>query len=520
MCTFSTNVVPDRQQWGREVSEHLDTDLLIIGGGINGVGIARDAAGRGLSVVLCEQGDLGQATSSASSKLLHGGLRYLEHREFKLVRESLAEREVLLRNAPHIVKPMRFVMPHNRKVRPAWMLHAGLILYDRLSPDSSLPGSERFNLRAHPYGAPLSSRLRTGFVYSDCWIDDARLVILTALDAAGRGATILPRTRCESAVRTEASWTATLRDTLTGDSRTVTARAIVNAAGPWVGSLLRDGLLVDTPARLRLVKGSHIVVPRLHHGDQAYVLQSNDRRIVFVLPFEKHYSLIGTTEVPYSSDPGSVHISRAETEYLCNLVSSYFKCPVTPDDVVWSYSGVRSLYDDEAASDSTVTRDYRLEVDTSGSGAPVLNVLGGKLTGYRLLAEQVMARLQPVFPGLAADWTASSHLPGGQLETPDFGTFLEMVTTIWPWLPAGLASDYARRYGSRIHELLGHSTSVDALGCEIGPDLFEVEAQFLVDDEWAVTSDDILWRRTKLGLRQTPESITRLDAWLEAPGAR
>lgn len=494
------------------MSARYDADLLVIGGGINGVGIARDAAGRGLSVVLCEQGDLGQATSSASSKLLHGGLRYLEHREFKLVRESLAEREVLLKNAPHIVKPMRFVLPHNRKVRPAWMLHAGLILYDRLAPDSSLPGSERFNLRSHSYGAPLASSLRTGFVYSDCWIDDARLVVLTALDAAQRGATILPRTRCESAERGQDSWTVSLCDTGSGQEIAVTARAIVNAAGPWVGNVLNGPLGIDTPARLRLVKGSHIVVPKLHGGDQAYVLQGDDRRIVFVLPFEEQYSLIGTTDVPFTGDPATVQISRGETDYLCALVNSYFKEEISSEDVVWSYSGVRSLYDDEAASASTVTRDYRLELDSSG--APVLNVLGGKLTGYRLLAEQVMARLATVFPGIGDEWTGDASLPGGDLEMNGFEPFLRSVQSFWPWLPERIARDYAHRYGSRIDQLLADANSPGSLGDEIGPDLYEREVRFLVEHEWARAADDILWRRTKLGLRQTPESIKRLESWL------
>ena len=494
------------------MSEHFDVDLLVVGGGINGVGVARDAAGRGLSVVLCEQGDLGGATSSASSKLLHGGLRYLEHREFKLVRESLSEREVLLKSAPHIVKPMRFVLPHNRNVRPAWMLHAGLILYDRLAPDSSLPGSERFNLRSHRYGEPLLSRLRTGFVYSDCWIDDARLVILTALDAAERGATILPRTRLDRAARSGAGWTATLCDTHTGAERTVSARAIINAGGPWVASVLNHGLHVDTPVPIRLVKGSHIVVPRLHEGDQAYVLQGDDRRIVFVLPFEQHFSLIGTTDVPYSGDPGSVRISQSEIDYLCSLVNRYFARSIGPEDVVWTYSGVRSLFDDQAASASTVTRDYRLELDTDG--APVLNILGGKLTGYRLLAEQVMLRLQEIFPNAGPPWTEDAPLPGGHMETAHFGTFLESVAGTWPWLPAGLAHDYARRYGTRIHNLLEGCSSASDLGEELGPGLHEREARFLADHEWATTANDILWRRTKLGLRQTPESITRIEGWL------
>ncbi len=496
------------------MTTHQETDLLVIGGGINGVGIARDAVGRGLSVVLCEQGDLAQATSSASSKLLHGGLRYLEQREFKLVSESLAEREVLLRNAPHIVKPLRFVLPHNPKVRPAWMLHAGLFLYDSVARDSSLPRSERFNLRSHPTGQPLVGRLRTGFAYSDCWVDDARLVLLTALDAAQRGATILTRTRCVSAERGPETWQVQLRDTQTGEVRTVCARMIVNAAGPWVGDVLTGALGVDTPVRVRLIKGSHIVVPKLYDGDQAYVLQSDDRRIVFVLPFEKEFSLIGTTDVPFTDDPGSVEATPREVDYLCWLVNGYFKQHITRDDVVWSYSGVRSLYDDNAASAASVSREYRLVLNGGDGRAAVLTVLGGKLTGYRLLSEHVMKRIQSFFPKLGSDWTADAPLPGGMLQPAEFSMFVQHVQLTWPWLTEGLAESYARRYGARIHELLDDASSMRDLGEELSPGLYALEARFLVQCEWAATADDILWRRTKLGLHQHPDSHARLTEWL------
>lgn len=497
------------------VTTHQNTDLLVIGGGINGVGIARDAVGRGLSVVLCEQGDLAQATSSASSKLLHGGLRYLEQREFKLVSESLAEREVLLHNAPHIVKPLRFVLPHNPKVRPAWMLHAGLVIYDSVARDSSLPRSERFNLRSHPAGEPLLGKLRTGFSYSDCWVDDARLVLLTALDAAQRGATILTRTRCVAAERGPETWQVQLRDTQTGEEQTVSSRMIVNAAGPWVGDVLTGALGVETPVRVRLIKGSHIVVPKLYDGEHAYVLQSDDRRIIFVLPFEKDFNLIGTTDVPFNDDPGNVEITPRETDYLCKLVNGYFKQPITREDVVWSYSGVRSLYDDYAASAASVSRDYRLELDGGDGRAPVLTVLGGKLTGYRLLSEHVMQRTQSIFPNLGPDWTADAPLPGGMLQPAEFSMFVQHVQRKWPWLPEGLAESYARRYGSRVHELLGDAGSLGDLGNELSPGLHELEARFLVRCEWASTANDILWRRTKLGLRQRSDSHDRLAEWLE-----
>jgi glycerol-3-phosphate dehydrogenase len=497
------------------VTTHQETDLLVIGGGINGVGIARDAVGRGLSVVLCEQGDLAQATSSASSKLLHGGLRYLEQREFKLVSESLAEREVLLHNAPHIVKPLRFVLPHNPKVRPAWMLHAGLVIYDSVARDSSLPRSERFNLRSHSAGEPLVGKLRTGFAYSDCWVDDARLVLLTALDAAQRGATILPRTRCVAAERGPETWQAQLRDTQTGEERTVSARMIVNAAGPWVGGVLTGALGVETPVRVRLIKGSHIVVPKLYDGDHAYVLQSDDRRIIFVLPFEKDFNLIGTTDVPFKDDPANVEITPREIDYLCKLVNGYFKQPITREDVVWSYSGVRSLYDDDAASAASVSRDYRLELDGGDGKAAVLTVLGGKLTGYRLLSEHVMKRTQSIFPNLGPDWTADAPLPGGMLQPAEFSMFVQHVQLKWPWLLEGLAESYARRYGSRVHEFLSDAGSLDDLGVELSPGLYELEARFLVRCEWASTANDILWRRTKLGLYQRPDTPERLTDWLE-----
>ncbi|MBA2452516.1 MAG: glycerol-3-phosphate dehydrogenase [Chloroflexia bacterium] len=500
------------------MTTHQETDLLVIGGGINGVGIARDAVGRGLSVVLCEQGDLAGATSSASSKLLHGGLRYLEQREFKLVSESLAEREVLLRNAPHIVKPLRFVLPHNPKVRPAWMLHAGLVIYDSVARDSSLPRSERFNLRSHTSGEPLIGKMRTGFAYSDCWVDDARLVLLTALDAHQRGATILTRTRCVSAERGQERWQVQLRHTQTGDEQTVSARMIVNAAGPWVGDVLTDALGVETPVRVRLIKGSHIVVPKLYDGDYAYVLQSDDRRIVFVLPFEKDFNLIGTTDIPFNDDPANVEITLREIDYLCKLVNGYFKESITREDVVWSFSGVRSLYDDDAASAASVSRDYRLELDGGDGKAAVLTVLGGKLTGYRLLSEHVMKRTQSIFPNLGPDWTEDAPLPGGMLQPAEFSMFVQHVQLKWSWLPEGLAESYARRYGSRVQELLGDAVSLEDLGGELSPGLYELEARFLVRNEWASTANDILWRRTKLGLHQCPDTHERLTAWLEHEG--
>ncbi|HEY5597848.1 MAG TPA: glycerol-3-phosphate dehydrogenase, partial [Kiloniellales bacterium] len=426
-------------------------DLLVIGGGINGVGIARDAAGRGLSVVLCEQDDLASATSSASTKLIHGGLRYLETYEFRLVREALIEREVLLRAAPHIIWPLTFVLPHNTGLRPAWMVRIGLFLYDHLGGRKLLPGSYGIDLRGHPAGAPLRRTFGKAFCYSDCWVEDARLVVLNAMDARDRGAEILPRTRCTGARRSNGLWRVTLEPAAGGPARHVAARALVNAAGPWVSDVLATVAGANRRGRLRLVKGSHIVVPRLSDGEQAYVLQNDDRRIVFVIPYERDFSLIGTTDVPFAGDPGQVRISDEETAYLCAAVNRYFTKPVTPEQVVWTYSGVRPLYDDEHENASAVTRDYVFDLDlgggdANGDRAPLLSIFGGKITTYRKLAEHALEKLLPRLGSSAPAWTQTAALPGGDIADADFAAFLAAFRADRSWLPEGQARRYARAY--------------------------------------------------------------------------
>ena len=507
-------------------SENIDAkqvyDLLVVGGGVNGVGIARDAAGRGLSVLLCEKGDLGGATSSASTKLIHGGLRYLEYYEFRLVREALAEREVQLRMAPHIVRPMRFVLPHDTGQRPAWMIRLGLFLYDHLGGRKLLSASRGVDLRRGVEGAPLSSRLRRGFEYADCCVDDARLVVLNAMDAKARGATVLPHTGFVSARREDGLWRARLREeTPEGRSWRVAARALVNAAGPWVSGVL-DDIAGHSPIRpMRLVKGSHIVTRRLYEGDHAYILQNDDGRVVFVIPYEQAFSLIGTTEVEVSGDPGDIGIDEAETAYLCEAVNRYFEKPVRPGDVVWSFSGVRPLYDENGAGKSAaaVTRDYVLDLDTGSGGAPLVSVLGGKITTYRRLAEHVLDKLQPFLGFDAPAWTAQAALPGGDIAGADFGAFLDRVRADYPWLPAALAARYAGSYGTRIAVLLDGAGGLADLGEDFGGGLYQAEVEYLCRNEWARTSEDILWRRSKLGLHVPPETTERLAAWLDGSSA-
>ena len=487
-------------------------DLLIIGGGINGVGLARDAAGRGLSVILCEQRDLGGATSSASSKLLHGGLRYLEQRHFRLVREALAEREVLLAAAPHIIAPLRFVLPHDRALRPAWQLRAGLLLYDNLARRRTLPGSEQVELPGNPLGAPLDRRFKQGFVYSDCWVDDARLVILNALDARARGAQVRRNLRCVDAIAGPGRWNVVLQDVESGDARMVRAKVVVNAAGPWAGSMAREVLGLESRYKARLVKGSHIVMRRLYEGEHAYILQNADRRVVFVLPFERDFTLIGTTDVPFDGDPARVEIDAGEIDYLCAAVNHSFARQISPADVVWDFAGVRPLYDDGSDSASDVTRDYLLE--RHAGDAPALTIWGGKLTGYRLLAERVLSELKTDLPEFGPAWTAAAPLPGGDLFPVGIAAFIRRATRLWPFLPSEVVEGYVHRYGMRMHQLLGNISALPGLGRELTPGLYEREAEFLLRHEWALTADDILWRRTKLGLHASGDEVEALDAWI------
>ncbi|MCZ7565966.1 MAG: glycerol-3-phosphate dehydrogenase [Burkholderiales bacterium] len=480
-------------------------DLVVIGGGINGAGIARDAAGRGLSTLLCEQADLGSATSSASSKLVHGGLRYLEYYEFRLVAEALAERETLLAIAPHVVWPLEFVLPHERHLRPAWMIRLGLFLYDNLAwrpfahgHRSTLPKSRSVRLTPKCYGAGLKPGFERGFAYFDAWVDDARLVVLNARAAADKGATVLPRMRCSGALRSGGHWRVTLRDTRSGRERIVEARALVNAAGPWVKSVLDREIAMPAPYGVRLVRGSHIVVPRMYAGDHAYILQNPDRRVVFLLPFERDFTAIGTTEVPMDDPEEGATCTRAETEYLCAAVNRYAVRPVAPGDVVATWSGVRPLFDDGRGNVSSVTRDYVLHVDAAG--APLVSVFGGKITTYRKLAEAVLDRLAPAL-GERPSWTANEPLPGGDFDGASFEELTAAYQTRYPRLQPTWLEGLLRRHGTIGAAILGDARTEADLGRHFGGGLYEREVRHLVDREWAVAAEDVLWRRTKFGLR-------------------
>ena len=499
----------------------IDCDLLVVGGGINGAGIARDAAGRGLSVVLCEKDDLGAHTSSASSKLIHGGLRYLEYREFGLVRKALAERETLLRSAPHIMRPLRFVMPHVAGERPAWLIRAGLFLYDRLAPRAFLPASSAIELAGHPAGAPLKPEFTRAFAYSDGWVDDARLVVLNALDAHERGARVLTHAACADVVRRAAHWEARIDGG--GAPLTVRARGLVNAAGPWAAHFARGANRAAPHRALRLVKGSHIVVPRLFDHGCAYLFQHADGRVVFAIPYEEVFTLVGTTDVDFAGDPGAAAIGEGETRYLCALVNRYFKRQLAPSDVVWSYSGVRPLLDDEAGKAAAITRDYFLERDASGP--PLLSVFGGKITTYRKLAEEAVDWIAPLLGATPTGaWTARAVLPGGDLFGPqpdnrgvlEFDRWVAALQRRYAWLPKPLALRYARAYGARVEVLLDRCGMLADLGAEVAPGLYEAELRYLMAHEWAACAQDVLWRRTKLGLHLRPGVADKIDAWMAA----
>lgn len=505
-------------------------DVLVVGGGINGAGIARDLAGRGLSVVLCEKDDLAAHTSSSSTKLIHGGLRYLEYYEFSLVRKSLAEREVLLKSAPHIMWPLRFVMPHDPSMRPVWMVRAGLFLYDHLAKREVLPGSRTIDLRSHAAGAPLKKVFKKGFVYSDGWVDDARLVVLNALDAEAHGATVLTRWACVDARREATQWRISLRSSA-GETRQVSARALVNAAGPWAAQFLAEHAHAPKPKSLRLVKGSHIVVPKLFEHDHAYIFQNPDKRIIFAIPYEGDFTLIGTTDVEHRGAIGDVRIDTSEIDYLCEQASRYFERRVAPADVVWTYSGVRPLLDDESGDPSAVTRDYALELSLTAQApsaaptpaAPLLNVWGGKLTTFRKLAEEAADLLQAPLAVQRGAWTAGAPLPGGDLSAwigtaqrpdTDFERFVQALWLRYPHLAPALTRRLARGYGARVELLLSGPQ-----GLEVAPGLFESELNYLHDHEWARSADDVLWRRTKLGLHFSATQRAAVAAWCEAQWA-
>jgi glycerol-3-phosphate dehydrogenase len=489
-------------------------DLVVIGGGINGVGIAADAAGRGLSVFLCEKDDLANHTSSASSKLIHGGLRYLEHYEFRLVHEALAEREVLLRKAPHIVKPMRFILPHRPHLRPAWMIRCGLFLYDNLGKRKQLGASKSLHFGPEH---PLQTHITRGFEYADCTVDDARLVVLNAMAAREHGAHIHTRTRCLSAQRVDGVWLVEVQHT-DGSRHRIRARALVNAAGPWVSSFIRDDLKQRAPYGIRLIQGSHIIVPKLYDLPQSFILQNEDHRIVFVIPYHEQFTLIGTTDKEYSGDPANVAITDEEIDYLLTVVNSHFKKQLKHSDIISTYSGVRPLCDDESDDPSAVTRDYTLAMSDKSAGAPLLSVFGGKLTTYRKLAESAMQHLAEFFPNVGPAWTDSAPLPGGE-QLNDLRELITAIRANFNWLPNSIAHRWANTYGSRTWDMLNGITNLADLGEHLGAGLYTHEVDYLRNHEWAVTAEDILWRRSKLGLYMDKVQQNNLACYLNTATA-
>lgn len=512
-------------------------DLLIIGGGVNGCGVARDAAGRGLSVLLVEKDDLAAATSSASTKLFHGGLRYLEYFEFRLVREALVERETLLGAMPHISWSMRFVLPINpdlryaddtsslgkllsrfapflRGRRPAWLTRMGLFVYDHLGGRKILPATRTLDLKREPVGAPLKDKYLKAFEYSDCWVEDARLVALNARDAADRGATILTRTACLGADREGDEWVAELRDEASGETRRVRAKGVVNAGGPWVGDILNQRLRQDSDEGVRLVRGSHIVTRRLFDHDQPYFLQQSDGRIIFAIPYETDFTLIGTTDQDHAGPAEDPVCTPEERDYLLAAASTYFEREVTAQDVVWSYSGVRPLYDDHATSATAATRDYVLSLSDADGAAPLLNVFGGKITTFRRLSQDAMDKLAKYYPDAGKAWTAGAPLPGGDFPVDGAPALVADLRAAYPFLDARLALRLVRAYGRDAFRLLGAATAPEDLGREFGASLTEREVRWLIDKEWARTAEDVVWRRSKLGLRLSPEEVSALSDWM------
>jgi glycerol-3-phosphate dehydrogenase len=488
-----------------------DFDLAIVGGGINGTGIARDAAGRGLKVLLVEQGDLASGTSSASTKLIHGGLRYLEHGSFRLVREALIEREVMLRMAPHLIRPMRFVLPWMPGLRPPWLLRLGLFVYDHLGGRKLLPATRTVDLAIDPLGTPLKRHDGPGYEYSDCWADDARLVVLTALDAAERGAVIRTRTRCVGAQRTSDAWQLVLE--VLGRRNAASARVLVNATGPWLGRFMETALHQEAPSRMRLVKGSHIVVPRLFEHDHGYIFQTHDGRVVFALPFAHDFTLIGTTDQNFVGNPGSVKPGTDEIAYLCGAANGYFRQQIRPADVVWSFAGVRSLYDDGSAKAQDTTRDYVVDIDGRADEVPLVNIYGGKITTYRRLAEHVLDLLTGDL-SIGPAWTRDARLPGGEFPHNGIEALIAKTHRSRPFLSEQHVDRLVRAYGTRVERVLGPARRLEDLGPCLGADLTAAEVCYLMDVEWARTADDVLWRRSKLGLRFSAEQRERLDRFM------
>jgi len=489
-------------------------DIFIIGGGINGCGIARDAVGRGYSVALCEKSDLASGTSSNATKLVHGGLRYLEHYEFRLVREALSEREVLWRMAPHIIWPLRFILPHHSGLRPAWLLRLGLFLYDYIGGRKKLPATKTVDLKVAAEGKPLKSDFVKGFEYSDCWVNDARLVVLNAQDAADKGALIETRTECVNAHQENGIWHVTTKNLLSGDEKTVTARLLVNASGPWVDEVLGKSLGDNNAKNVRLVQGSHIVVPKMFDHDRCYIFQNEDDRIIFAIPYEQDYTLIGTTDQDFKGDVNDIHISDEEVTYLCKAASEYFVKPINETDVVWTYSGVRPLYNDGASKAQEATRDYVLRRDGKEGDAPLLNVFGGKITTYRRLAESMMEKIEAALGQKKGKWTANSTLPGGDFDIEGFDGLVDTICLKYPFLGKDLVWRLVRSYGTNSWELLKDVSTLEDMGEDFGAGLNAQEVKYLMKFEWAQTAEDVVWRRSKLGIRMSKDQIAALDTWM------
>jgi len=495
-------------------------DVAIIGGGVNGCGIARDVAGRGASVVLFEQNDLASGTSSASTKLIHGGLRYLEHYEFRLVREALMEREVLWRLAPHIVWPLRFILPHSKGLRPQWLLRLGLAIYDNIGGRKQLPGTRTLNLRTDPAGAPLKPEMVRGFEYSDCWVEDARLVALNARDASDRGALIRTRTRVIRAERSEDGWLVTVESTQTGRQETFRAKVLINAAGPWVENVLKGVAQSNSTASVRLVQGSHIVVKKVFDHDRSYIFQNKDGRIIFAIPYQNDFTLIGTTDRDYKGDPAQVAATEEEILYLCQSASEYFTRPVRREDVVWTYSGVRPLYNDGASKAQEATRDYVLVLDAPGSLPPLLSIFGGKITTYRRLAEAALDKLKDHLPAAGRPaWTGGAPLPGGDFPQNGYEALVAETAAAHPFIERSVIARLVRAYGTRTRDILAGVRAPGDLGQDFGAGLTEREVLYLMDQEWALTAEDVLWRRSKLGLRLSTAEAAALDTFMRNAAA-
>ena len=489
-------------------------DILIIGGGINGAGIAREAAARGYSVCLCDKGDFAGGTSSASTKLIHGGLRYLEHYEFRLVREALQEREVLWKMAPHIIRPMRFVLPYHKGLRPAWLLRLGLFLYDNLGGRKLLPGTKTLDLEKDEAGAPLKSEFKKAFEYSDCWVEDSRLVVLNLRDAQNSGAEILPRTEVINSKYVENEWQTELKET-NGSTKKISSSLIINAAGPWVDEVLRQVFKVNDANNLRLVRGSHIIIPRKFQHDRSYIFQNLDERILFAIPYENEYTLIGTTDAEQENIHEKPQISKTEIDYLCSMASEYFEEPVTPEEIVWTYAGVRSLYNDGATKAQEATRDYVIRPEESIGDGRLINIFGGKITTFRMLAKSAAKEIETIISPSNAPTMLPAHFTGGDFDTGDFDTILKRYKTAFPFLDKALLIRLTRTYGTEVPKILENVTSVKKLGRHFGQGLYATEVKYLIQNEWARRAEDIVFRRTKLGIRMNKGELDVIDAWIK-----